>query len=189
MKYRKYFPVGNYLFFSDVLKCIVYEGIEENFKQKLLLKGLRFVFSLGVCRCFSRHWVAAVAQDWGGSPLALGCNSCWSILCLIKDSPVRQIPGKAKYRCNIPNSKHERPVWGFIYSCRCVCAMVRWLEVFLHTWRGQCVVEKELQLFRLFLPAFHHLAALCIGWEFGGVTRSGFFTQSSSLQTVNHDVV
>lgn len=63
-------------FFSDVLKCIVYEGIEENFEQKLLLfEQLRFVFSFSVCSYFSRHRVAAIAQD---------CRWLWAVRFLLK---------------------------------------------------------------------------------------------------------
>lgn len=73
----------------------------------------------------------------------LGWDSFWKILCSIKDFPITQIRGKAKYGCNISNSKHHQPVWDWISSCRCVCAMVGWWKVFIHMWRGQCVVEKE----------------------------------------------
>lgn len=76
MTYRKYFLL-KLSFFSDVLKCI-----EENFKQKLLLEQVRLVFSFSMCSYFSRHWVAALAQDWRGLPLALGCEIPSEISCV-----------------------------------------------------------------------------------------------------------
>lgn len=138
---QEIFPCWNYLS-SDVSSALFVRASRKILSRNCCLSNWNFFF-FSVCSYFCRHWVAALAQGWGGLQLPLGWDSFWKILCSIKDFPVTQIRGKAKYRCNISNSKHQQPVWDWISSRRCVCAMVGWLKVFIHTWRGQCVVEKE----------------------------------------------
>lgn len=124
----------------------------------------------------------------------------WNILCLIKDFPSRQIREEAKYRCSVPNSKREQAVWDSISSvianCRCVCVIERWLKVSLHTWRGQCVVEKEWNY--SYFICFHQplttvLPCALVGSS--GVLPDQFFSLRAapwhlfSFQNVNRDMV
>lgn len=135
-----------------------------------------------------------------GLQMALWYEITFETSCVWLDFPSREIRGEAKYRCSIPNSKHEQAVWDSISSvianCRCVCAMERWLKVCLQTRRGQCIVEKEGNY--SYFIRFHQPPTILLLCAFAGgfgVLPDPFFSLRAapwhlfSFQTVNHDVV
>lgn len=203
MKYWRYFLVGIFFFFPGVLK-----------ESALFVRAQRKILNRNCCLSYwnlSFPSVSAVTFPsirWQPLHRIVGWfadgfvvwDYHWNILCLIKDFLSSQIWGEAKYRCSIPNSKHEQAVWDSISSvianCKCVYAMERRLKVFLHTWRGQCIVEKELNyIYLICFPQPLATLLLCALVGSFGVLPDEFFPLGAApwhlflFQTVNRDVV